>query len=107
MGIAVQHDPEPERDLLQRTDHWPFIEAGIPAIELRVRLCARQPRARRSTANGIVTGYHKPQDDLDQPMDWQAAADFNRFFYALVERTANQRQAPAWLTGSTLAPKAK
>ena len=41
-------------------------------------------------------GYHKPQDDLRQPMDWKAAADFNRFFYNLVQRVADQPSPPAW-----------
>jgi len=30
--IRVQDDPEPERNLLRRTDHWPFLQAGVPAI---------------------------------------------------------------------------
>jgi hypothetical protein len=51
------------------------------------------------------TGYHKPQDDLKQPMDFQAAGDFNRFFYALVERVADQPQPPECKPGSTLKPR--
>ena len=38
------------------------------------------------------TGYHKPQDDLKQPMDWKAAADFNRFFYKLVGTRRRQAE---------------
>jgi len=34
-------------------------------------------------------GYHRPQDDLDQPIDWKEAADFNAFFYALVDRVTD------------------
>jgi hypothetical protein len=52
------------------------------------------------------TGYHRPQDDVLQLMDWQAAADFNRFFYALVDRVANQPEVPAWVDGSELRPAA-
>lgn len=106
MGIVPQDDPEPERDLFKRTDHWPFIEAGIPAVNFVFGYAPGSP-SEAIYRQWYRTGYHRPQDDLDQPMDWQAAADFNRFFYALVERTANQQQAPAWLAGSTLAPKAK
>ena len=51
------------------------------------------------------TGYHKPQDDLKQLMDFKAAADFNRFFAKLVERVANEPQRPSWLPGSSLRPK--
>ena len=51
------------------------------------------------------TGYHKPQDDLKQPMDFKAAGDFNRFFYALVEKVADAPQRPAWKAESPLKPR--
>jgi hypothetical protein len=38
-------------------------------------------------------------------MDFKAAADFNRFFYKLVERVADQPKAPAWKPGSPLKPR--
>jgi hypothetical protein len=47
-------------------------------------------------------GYHTPKDDLRQRIDWKAAADFNRFYYALVARVAGQDAAPAWKPGSSL-----
>jgi hypothetical protein len=33
--------------------------------------------------------YHHPADDLSTPVDWQAARDFNAFFYAVTRRTAD------------------
>ncbi len=97
LHIAVQHDPEPERNLLRRADQWPFLQAGIPAT---LFIFGYRP----GTASEAVyrhwyqTGYHRPQDDLNQPIDWQAATDFNRFFYALVARVADAPAAPAWKT---------
>ncbi len=93
LGIAVQRDPEPARNLLRRADHWPFLQAGIPATAF---VFGYQPG---TTSEAIYrrwykTGYHKPQDDLDQLIDWQAAKDFNRFFYALVARVAGQDAKP-------------
>jgi len=101
MGIAVQKDPEPERNLLQRSDNWPFMQAGIPATGF---VFGYRPgsSSERIYRQWYRTGYHKPQDDLKQPMDWKAAADFNRFFYALVERVADQPTAPAWKPDSLL-----
>ncbi len=105
-GIAVQDDPEPERNLLRRTDHWNFIQAGVPAINF---VFGYQPGSASEQVyrHWYKTGYHKPQDDLKQPIDWQAAADFNAFFYALVERVADQSAAPAWKKGSKLRPDRK
>jgi hypothetical protein len=47
--------------------------------------------------------YHRPQDDLTQPVDFQAAGDFNRFFYALAETVADAPERPAWKPGSRYA----
>ena len=83
LGIAVQHDPEPERNLLQRSDNWPFMQAGVPATGF-VFGYRPNSQSEKIYRQWYRTGYHKPQDDLRQPMDWKAAADFNRFFYNLV-----------------------
>jgi len=105
MGIAVQHDPEPERNLLQRADQWPFLQAGIPATAF---VFGYRPgtESERIYRRWYRTGYHRPQDDLRQPIDWKAAADFNRFFFALVAKVADQDDAPAWKEGSKLRPVA-
>ncbi|WP_223276464.1 M28 family peptidase [Sphingomonas daechungensis] len=104
LGIEVQTDSEPERNLLRRTDHWPFLEAGIPATNF---VFGFRPgsRSEQIYRQWYRAGYHRPQDDLRQQMDWKAAADFNRFFYKLVERVADQPAAPAWKPGSTLKPQ--
>lgn len=103
LGITVQNDPEPERRLLMRSDHWTFLEAGIPAINF---VFGYRPgtQSERIYRRWYRENYHKPQDDLQQPMDWQAAADFNRFYYQLVTRVADQDTAPSWKTGSKLRP---
>ncbi|MEP6501991.1 MAG: M28 family peptidase [Betaproteobacteria bacterium] len=103
MGIAVQRDPEPERNLLRRSDQWNFLKAGIPATAF---VFGYRPgtQSERIYRAWYRTGYHKPQDDLDQLMDWKAAADFNRFFRDLVARVADQPAAPSWKVGSELRP---
>ena len=101
LGIAVQRDPEPERGLLQRSDHWPFLQAGIPATNF---VFGYRPgtESERIYRRWYREGYHTPKDDLRQRIDWKAAADFNRFYYALVARVAGQDSAPAWKAGSPL-----
>jgi hypothetical protein len=101
LGITVQRDPEPERGLLQRSDHWPFLQAGIPATNF---VFGYRPgsESERINRQWYREGYHTPKDDLRQRIDWKAAADFNRFYFALVARVAGQDAAPAWKAGSTL-----
>jgi Zn-dependent M28 family amino/carboxypeptidase len=101
MGIAVQADPEPERNLLRRSDNWPFMEKGIPATGF---VFGYRPgsESERIYRQWYRTGYHKPQDDLHQRMDWKAAAEFNLFFYRLVDRVADGTAKPDWKPGSVL-----
>jgi Zn-dependent M28 family amino/carboxypeptidase len=103
LQIKVQNDPEPERNLLMRSDQWNFIQAGIPAINF---VFGFQPgsESERIYRQWYREGYHTPKDDLMQKIDWGAAAKFNEFFYGLVEKVANGAAAPAWKPGSKLRP---
>ena len=98
LNIAVQADPEPERNLLRRSDHWPFLQAGVPATSF---VFGYRPgsESERIYRRWYVEGYHTPKDDLNQRIDWTAARDFNRFFYAFVDRVAGQDAAPTWKPG--------
>ncbi|HEV2285286.1 MAG TPA: M28 family peptidase [Steroidobacteraceae bacterium] len=91
--IEIRADAEPERGLLHRADHWPFLEAGIPATTF---VFAYDPntQAERRYREWYRLRYHRPQDDMSQPIDIAAAADFNRFFYALAEEVADSEAAP-------------
>lgn len=104
LGIAVQFDQEPERNLLQRSDHWNFMQAGIPAVNF---VFGYRPgtESERIYRRWYQQGYHRPQDDPKQRIDWKAAADFNRFFYALVERVADQNSKPMWHMDSPRRPQ--
>jgi Zn-dependent M28 family amino/carboxypeptidase len=103
--IVVQLDPEPERNLLRRADHWSFVQAGIPATGF---VFGYRPGtdAEKRYRHWYDVQYHRPQDDLTQPMNWPAAGKFNRFFYHLVAAVADADAAPQWKPGSPLAPRA-
>jgi Zn-dependent M28 family amino/carboxypeptidase len=103
-GIRVQPDPEPERSLLTRADHYPFLQIGVPATGF---IFGYEPGsdAERRYREWYQVRYHRPQDDLTQPVDFQAAGDFNRFFYALAESVADAPARPAWKAGSRYAPR--
>ncbi|MGZ3375015.1 MAG: M28 family peptidase [Phenylobacterium sp.] len=104
MNIRIQPDPGPERALLTRADHWPFMQAGIPGTGF---IFGYTPgtEAERRYREWYQVRYHRPQDDLTQPMDFEAAGAFNRFFYKLAETVADDDARPSWVAGSKLAPK--
>jgi hypothetical protein len=95
MNIRIQADPEPERGLLQRADHWPFMQAGIPATGFIFGYLPGTDAERRYR-EWYQIRYHRPQDDVTQPMDFEAAGAFNRFFYLLAETVADADEAPVW-----------
>jgi Zn-dependent M28 family amino/carboxypeptidase len=96
MAIRIQPDPEPERSLLTRADHWPFMQAGIPGTGF-IFGYESGTEAERRYREWYQVRYHRPQDDVTQPMDFQAAGKFNRFFYKLAESVADADDKPAWL----------
>ncbi|WP_421848000.1 M28 family peptidase [Novosphingobium sp.] len=97
-GIAVQEDPEPERDLLRRSDNWPLMEAGVPGASFV--FATYDAASRAAYRDWYERRYHHPADDLSTPLDWQAAADFNRFFTALTEAAAEVPERMAWAPGA-------
>jgi hypothetical protein len=103
-GIRVQADPEPERRLLMRADSWEFIQIGVPAVGF---VFGYEPGtdAERRYREWYEVRYHRPQDDIHQPMDFEAAGAFNRFFYTLSETVANAADRPRWKPESPYAPK--
>ncbi len=93
LKIEIRPDREPERNLIRRVDSWPFMEAGISAVNF---VFAYNPRTEeeRIYRDWYQRRYHRPQDDITTPMDLDAARDFNRFFYTLVETAANATAKP-------------
>ena len=104
MNIRLQADPEPLRNLLRRTDHWPFMQIGVPATSF---IFGYQPGTADEVAyrRWYADRYHTPLDDLTQPWVPEAAARFNEFFGRLVTAIANADEAPRWKPGSPLAPR--
>ncbi len=93
LHIELRPDREPERHLLQRADNWPFLRAGIPAIGF-VFGFDPDTDAERRYREWYEVRYHRPQDDVTQPMDFDAARDFNRFFYRLTDAVADAPERP-------------
>ncbi len=101
-GIELREDREPERGLLRRADHYPFLQAGVPAIGFVFGFDSGTDAEKRYR-QWYQTQYHRPQDDLTQPIDFEAAAKFDGFFYRLTEAMADDPQRPRILPGSAFA----
>lgn len=99
MHLGVQADPEPQRNRFVRSDQYSFIKAGVPALSMKVGYEANSREAeiaRKWTAER----YHAPSDDLDQPVDRQAATTYIDVVRRLVLRIADRADRPAWRADS-------
>lgn len=105
MGVQVRGDLEPDRNLLRRTDHWPFMERGVPGVSFLFGFDASDATAAAAYRDWYEHRYHAPQDDLSTPIDFQAQADFHRFYFALTEAVANADERPHWLADSPSRPR--
>lgn len=104
MGIEVRPDREPERNLLQRTDHWPFMQRGVPSVSFLFGF-DYDTDAHAKYKDWYENRYHAPMDDMSTPIDFGAQAKFHQFYFALTEAVANADAKPAWLPNSRYRPK--
>lgn len=99
LGVEVITDPEPARNAFIRSDQYSFIKRGIPALSLKIGFVKDSPE-HETIKRWRTERYHAPSDDLNQPVNFQAAADFNRFYLRIVEEVANRPTRPRWNSDS-------
>jgi hypothetical protein len=99
LGIKPQGDPEPKRNVFIRSDQYSFIRHGIPSLALKVGFDKGSPEE-KIAKNWLTERYHAPSDDVNQPVDKQAAATFDSVVARLLERVANQDDRPRWKDSS-------
>ena len=100
-GISVTPDPLPEENLFVRSDHYRFVQQGIPAVFLMTGFL--------ETEDGRVGGdifreflgthYHKPSDQPDLPIDYEAGAKFAFVNFLIANEIANADDRPTWNEG--------
>jgi Zn-dependent M28 family amino/carboxypeptidase len=97
--VDVQDDPVPQRGTFLRSDQYSFVRRGIPALMIGIGAAPGSPDAEIQTA-WLRDRYHAPSDDLRQPIDAQAAADYTRLLLALVQDIADDDARPRWKADS-------
>lgn len=106
-GIKLSPDPMPEEGLFTRSDHYRFVQQGVPAVFMMTGFEGPGEKAFRGF---LKDHYHQPSDDLKLPFDWDAGALFAKVNYYTVMGLANGAERPKWYAGSffgkEFAPKA-
>ena len=99
LGIKVQPDQEPQRNVFIRSDQYSFIRRGVPSLAMKLGYEPGSPEE-KTVKTWLAERYHAPSDDLDQPVDKAAAGKFDRLVAALMMRIANDKQRPEWKSNS-------
>ena len=96
MGIALVPDPQPEQGIFTRSDHYRFVQQGIPSVFL----------VTGPGGDGAVVGaafqkthYHQPSDDMNLPFKWGAATRFVALNLAIARDLADAAERPRWNKG--------
>jgi Zn-dependent M28 family amino/carboxypeptidase len=95
LGVRVQPDQEPEQNRFIRSDQYSFIKDGVPSLAFKFGYDKGTPDE-TTRRNWVRDVYHKPSDDLKQPVDREAAAKFDHVIAGLLERVANDSARPRW-----------
>ena len=95
LGVEVQTDREPDQNRFIRSDQYSFIRRGVPALAFKFgyEFGSQDEKTRLAW---VRDRYHRPSDDLNQPVDLEAAAKFNRVIMALLRRVADEAARPTW-----------
>ncbi len=99
-NITPMEDPIPEQGVFGRSDHYPFVTRGVPALML-----VGSPE---STKEGFVkrfnefeeTKYHQPNDDVYKEWHWPGAKTVADMMGILGFRIAQSNSMPTWLPGN-------
>lgn len=99
LGVTVQDDQEPQRNVFIRSDQYSFIKEGVPSLAFKVGYAKGSPEE-QIAKTWLKERYHAPSDDVNQPVDLQAAATYEEFTRRLLISTANDRAKPQWKSDS-------
>ena len=99
--IEVQFDKQPDENRFVRSDQVNFAKQGIPALAFKFGWTPDSPE-QKTFMDWVKTRYHKPSDDLQQPVDKVAAAQFTVVLAQLMTRVANGPR-PDWYPESSFA----
>jgi Zn-dependent M28 family amino/carboxypeptidase len=94
-NVQVQADKEPEHNRFIRSDQYSFIKKGIPSLAFKFGYVPGTPEE-KIFKTWYTERYHGPADDINQPVDAAAAAQFNAILENLLVHVANTPQRPEW-----------
>jgi Zn-dependent M28 family amino/carboxypeptidase len=97
-GASFSPDPMPEMALFVRSDHYRFVQQGVPSVFLWP---GTSGPGKAAVDAFFANNYHKPSDEVVQgpPIDWESGERFINVNYQIARDIADAAQRPAWNKG--------
>ncbi|GAA5134049.1 M28 family metallopeptidase [Thalassotalea piscium] len=101
IDISLSPDPMPEQALFTRSDHYSFVKQGIPSVFLMTGFKSTDVNIDGGKVFGdfLKNHYHQHSDQLDLPINYEAAAKFVQVNMMIGLEIANQEKRPTWNKG--------
>ncbi len=111
MGYDVSPDPMPEEVSFIRSDQYSFVLQGVPAVDVEDGVKSTDPKINgfEVIKKWLVTRYHTPLDNMEQPIDFDSAAKGAVMNFLVGYEVAQHDGAPSWnkgdFFGTTFGPR--
>lgn len=102
MGVRLSPDPMPDEGIFTRSDHYRFVQQGVPAVFL---MTGFGNGGEKAFTDFMANNYHKPSDDLGQPIRYDVGAKFARLNYEITRELADATARPTWNKGDFFGDK--
>ena len=99
-GINVMPDPIPSEGIFQRSDHYSFVERGIPGLMLMGAPEGDKDAIVKQIYAWMKLNYHQPSDDIYKTWHWEGAKAVADIMALVGLRVAQQADMPAWVATS-------
>ncbi len=101
MGFEISPDPFPDENDFIRSDQFPFVRAGIPAVYVGPGMKSTDPKVdgKAIYMNWLQNIYHTPHDEITLPFDWPSNVRLAKLDFLIGQRVANAPQRPTWNKG--------
>lgn len=96
LGIALSPDPSPDQAIFTRSDHYRFVQQGVPSVFL---VTGDKGAGAAGNADFLKSHYHKPSDQVTLPIDWAAGVKFIDLNLAITRALADAAERPRWNKG--------
>ncbi len=96
IGVTLSPDPMPDEGIFVRSDHFRFVQKGIPSVFLWP---GQKGPGKAAVEFFMANNYHKPSDDLSQPILWDQGIRFVDANYRIARAIADGPARPVWNAG--------